>query len=401
VRSACALALLGLAGLLAPPAATSATCRIEAGVEPARVVVGEQILHRVRIEHGPGLATAEWIDAPTFPGFRAHRLPGRLGRTDAPSAVPTREEERALFALRAGVLVLPALALRCRDESGATSTALHAPLSVSVAAVPESGRPPDWDGLVGIVRIRTRAEPSRLHLGESLQLQVEVSGDADLWSWQPAFDETNLVAGSVPVEVFPDEDRTDVETGERLHLRRRLRYSLVPRRPGRLLVPPLALATYDPQRGAWQHARSEAIEIEVSAATTSPAASAVGAVAPDADGLAAPAVARSPMSWAPGLLILLGLVSVTLWQLRTRRLRRTRALREALAAAEAERARGDTRAEAAALEQAVRAALARAGSEGCAEAHAALRQLERARYGSEGEPPDRELARAALRRLAP
>jgi hypothetical protein len=163
------------------------------------------------------------------------------------------EERKALFPARAGTLRIPGASLRC---DGAATPVPGATLEVQ--PLPD-GAPPGFAGAVGGVRILTRLEPEQIRLGESARLWVVLRGPGNLWTVPPPLAEDDLEG----VDVFAEPPATELDADDELRVRRTFRYQLVPRRAGRVTLPPVRVAWFDPAAGAYRLARAPARTLTV------------------------------------------------------------------------------------------------------------------------------------------
>jgi hypothetical protein len=406
-----ALALAGClaAAALPVPARAAPGCRAEAAVEPARAVVGEQVLYRVRIHSAPDVERVEWSHPPAFPHVRTELLPG----DPQPAAAAevgghVRDERRALFAERPGVHRLRAPGLVCARAAGAPEAVGVPEVSLLVEDPPAEGRPPGFAGQVGPLTIHLTVTPRELALGDSLRVAVMVRGGGNLWLLPPPFAPDAFGAA----EVFAEQPGLDLERGRALYLGRHFMYDVVPRQEGVLRVPGIALPYFDPAQRSYRTAETEPVLVRVGPRATA-------ATAPDPG---APARAREPgpdaprvFSWWMILVPALLLPLAGVWR-RRRRASAARAIRPALAAVATAEQRGDRAETAAALERALRAALAAhvpdaasvapeelAARRDLAPAVAAaahvLAGLARARFDPGAPPPDGVAVRRAIAEL--
>lgn len=418
------LLLVGSAGAAEAGQAASPACHVSASFEPARAVVGQQVLWRARISRRSDVRAVAWERAPNFPGLRAEWLPGRVEDTRSGSGDATfhqREEHRALFAARAGTFVIPSVALLC-EVAGAPGRAAHTervPLAAGeliVDELPDAGRPARFRGLVGPLTVQAHADRTRIELGESVRVSVMLLGAANLWDAAPPLQEVDLLGG---VEIFRAPPTLDLQPGGKLYVRRAFRLDVVPRSLQPLIIPELRVAYYDPLERRYEVAVAPAIRVDVLPR---------GALRePDSDSKVSPeprarkpeeVVDRSPL-WSFAIALGIGLAAVGL----TRRHFARRGLAEldaALVSARAAGQRGDARAEAAGYARALRAALAvaapgtqqldaealRAHAEALAserpellQAASLLADLDRCRYAPEAGRPAAEAANAMIAKL--
>ena len=342
-------------------------CEVSADLVPQTAVVGQQLIYRVRILRSEGVESIDWVDQPVFPGFRSVWLPGlpeeAVSGKEAP-AVFAREESRAVFPMRTGLLEIPAARLRCvqaGSASGHTSERIvEVPaLSLRVKPPPQRGAPIGFSGVVGMVRVSTHAEPAALRLGETLRVSVHVRGPANLWNVDPPFAGGAAFGGA---EVFARRPSLDYELGGRLQVRRLLRFVVVPIMVVSLVIPEVAIPFYDPDRGRYDVARSPEIRLEIQP-RRKPDLQPDGAddsLQHAQDPTAPPRITFGSAAWEQGLLAALILAAaggglILGWQRRRRQpwRRIEDARKRARAAADA----GDRRGEAEAYSRALREAL--------------------------------------------
>jgi len=314
------IAALPLAGPGASgePAAEGAApaCLARAQVVPPEGFPGQQLVWRLEILRRPHTTGVDWLEPPSFPGFRAEWLPGQPelgGVTLGGVEYIARVEERALFPERSGELVIAGAGLRCTVSSGPPLDASVGSTHVRVMALPEQGRPPGYSGLVGALAVEVAARPSQLALGRSTRLEVTLRGGANLWD---ARDPLAGAPGLEGVELFPARPRLELEPGMQLVVRRKFVYDAVPSREGRLVIPALRVPYFDPEQRRYQFATSAALVLEVGPRAL--ARSAARAPKPEANPRA---TSRANPYWA--LLALAGAGGLLAW-VRRRRARRAR-----------------------------------------------------------------------------
>jgi hypothetical protein len=409
-RAILGAALAGLAGAAAaePPGGSGSTplCVASVELDPARAHPGQPVHWRLRVLAREGVGDLDWEEPPAFPGLRAERLATRApgGRVERDGEVyEVREDERALFAERAGRVVLPAARLLCRARGPAGELAARVATPEAVLEVlpfPEPGRPPGFGGLVGPLSLRRHVTPESVALGQGVRVAVTLQGAGNLWDAPEPELPPEALAGA---EVFRRPAELELERGAQLVVRHRFAFDLVPRREGVLRIPELAWSYYDPAAGRYGEAALPAVEVRVAPAAPASASTPRAREQRASDETdAAPEPAGRLRAVAA---LTLGAALLAAWAAARGPLRRRHreARREAAGAlAEAERAKGDRDAELAALSRALRAALAARGialdgppeaaagarlAPAAREALAVLAALERARFDpSAGSP---------------
>ncbi len=401
------------------PSAAASPCHSVVLIEPPTAVVGEQVRYRIRILRRPDVVAVRWLRAPTFPSLRSEWLPGRTPDpriAGVGAGLLVVEERRALFPATAGTLEIPSAQLGCALADDAEFAAEVPPTSLRVDPLPEAGRPDDFSGVVGAVRVRTQVSTAVVSLGDSFALAISLTGTANVWAADSPLDPARDLPG---VDAYPRTPELEFERGELLSARRTFVWDLVPRSSGTLQIPPARVSYFDPGSQRYGRAAGPPLSIEV-LASAGP-----GGAPRDDRASAASAPDGTPGPWRAwglrALVVLLGGGAIAAIAARARRRHAPlQAAAAALEQAESAAARGDLDATARALATALRAALAmrmagagslpveelvaRAPARGPAFETAAglLAALDRARFappGSEVSVPTPETVRSAVRAL--
>lgn len=156
---------------------------------------------------------------------------------------------------------------------------VHAP---PVEPLPEQGRPPLFNGAVGRFEILAHASPTRVHVGDPIELVIELTGEGPLATLAGP----DLSAQPRLVRDFRVPDET--LAGKVLGRRKRFTQTIRARRADVREIPPIEYAYFDPVAAEYRIARSLPIPIEV--------AQAERVAASDIEGLAA-----APAAPAEGL----------------------------------------------------------------------------------------------------
>jgi ribosomal protein S18 acetylase RimI-like enzyme len=248
---------------------------------------------------------------------------------------------------------------------------------LTVAHVPERGRPPEWSGAIGrFVAEGLQVSKDKPEVGEPIRLRAILTGDGNLDRILPP-----ELKGDETWDVLPATERRRHAEDQRMFV-----YTLVPRLPGKLRTPAVRLATFDPATKTFSRLEFTPLEITVTGnapakvdlVTADPAVPAAAQLKP-VTGLATPEPNRSSPFFrgslgaadgfwsanatALGLVVVATTVTGVLGYLAAhpeiRRRRRARALmRAALAEAEACRRRSDTRGFAVAVVRGLQAGVA-------------------------------------------
>ncbi len=258
------LRLVAAAALLAAAEAAGAgpPCRVDVSLRPARAVRGEQVLYELRVHRREDVREVVFEHPLAFPALRTEWLPGRarsLRTEDGGERYDLVVERRALFAFRVGRFPLAGPVLLCHTRpasaGGPEAFRLEVPEQVLEAVdPPRDGRPPNFSGVVGPLRLQTVLEPRALRLGEAARLAVIAVGSGNL------FEAPELLPPSLAetpgLEVLPGPRRLATDPGERLRVRITDAADLVPLRPGRIPLPDVVLPYYDPRSARYRVARA-------------------------------------------------------------------------------------------------------------------------------------------------
>ncbi|MEW6250468.1 MAG: BatD family protein [Planctomycetota bacterium] len=137
---------------------------------------------------------------------------------------------------------------------------LHARAQVEPAEVlppPEEGRPAGFQGAVGLLSIETTATPTRVHVGDPIELTIDVFGGGPIETLPPPRLDQNaqLTQGfRVPAEPL---------TGELHEARRRFKLVIRATRDDVSEIPPIEYPHFDPDAERYFTPRSKPIPLEV------------------------------------------------------------------------------------------------------------------------------------------
>ncbi len=136
---------------------------------------------------------------------------------------------------RSGPLEIPAIRARLREQSGRSR-----PFRLTIRPVPVEGRPAEFLGGVGRFALEATAEPKVLRVGQELEYRITVSGQA---AWGMVDRPKLKRFDGLPIGLRIEPKPTDLATNPPA---RRFFYRLRPSRPGEAVLPPVAIASFDP-----------------------------------------------------------------------------------------------------------------------------------------------------------
>ena len=169
----------------------------------------------------------------------------------------------ALFPTASGSRVIDPLGITCSllDDPifGRSRTLMirSDAVPIHVRPLPERGRPPEFAGAVGEFAISAEAGPADVRVGDPVTLRVAIAGTGNIRSIpEPALRPAAFEVYEPKVEV--EEMRS---ADGRYKAVKRLEYILIPDRAGRLEIPALPVAYFDPAAHRYRTASTAPIEI--------------------------------------------------------------------------------------------------------------------------------------------
>jgi hypothetical protein len=257
--------LLGLALTLLPLAAPE-PLRVSTVVSPKPYFVGQAIEVKVEVDPGPASPT---IEAPRISGAELFPMP-----TD-----PVRPSTARFVVVpgHPGPLDLPTFRARAGDRTGASK-----PTRLAIANVPAEGRTSAFLGGVGPFEVRAEVDQTNVRSGDTLEFRVNLSGLAAWGSVRaPDLNEWN----SPTMKVEPLNDRMPASNPPTRTFRYRLRLL----KPGKVVLPPVAIAAFDPTTRRYPTRATSSVTIRVEEPPRF-----------DPSRLDYPPLPKTPQGWRPG-----------------------------------------------------------------------------------------------------
>lgn len=136
---------------------------------------------------------------------------------------------------RSGMLEIPAVRVQIKDRSGRSQ-----PRSVSIQTVPILGRPAEFLGGVGRFEVHAEASPAVIRVGQELDFRITVTGPAACgMTDRPDLPRYGRLGLGLQIEPRPDETSNEPPV-------RSFVYHLRPTHAGEAVLPPVAIAAFDP-----------------------------------------------------------------------------------------------------------------------------------------------------------
>ncbi|MFA6091693.1 MAG: BatD family protein [Elusimicrobiota bacterium] len=265
---------------------------VTAEVDKPRPFVNEQVVLTVRFYTGVALmGNAQW-QPPATQGFLVEELPSEPGRqvVEHGRRYVMHTIRLALFPAQPGELTIGPGTVVCQIQQemqtdpsapdffqrffsqGLVSVQKKAvstrPLTLRVEPLPAAGKPSSFSGLVGSLRISASSDRRKLKAGEPLNLSLVVEGRGNFKSLSPpALPEmSQLRAYDTVSSVDLAKDASGV------HGSKTFKTVLVPKASGKMSIPPVALAYFDPSRKAYLTTQTRALDLDVEPGTLPDAA---------------------------------------------------------------------------------------------------------------------------------
>jgi len=263
----------GAASPVVPPGKQFDKLFVALSVERGAVYLGQQITATLTLYSRSDLSDIRTVKLPDFEGVVVQELEVPRRVTALPIVLGGKRYQSfmlrkiALFPTRAGNLVLPPASVTAVVGGGFFSAGQlikldSEPVEVQVRPLPVAGRPDGFEpGNVGTYTLEVTANRTRISQRDPLTLKVAVIGVGNFKAVTPPA--LTAVEGFRVYQPTPfDESR--VEDGV---VRGRKGYEILlqPQRAGRLTLPALRFAFFDPQQDAYQVVGSDPIAIEVEA----------------------------------------------------------------------------------------------------------------------------------------
>ncbi len=269
------------------PRAAGAVEQIAASIGTQVAWVGQVLIYDLRFQTDKKVVNGRWSppDAPGFmvePSVEPLTAEFSLEQDGKPLSVmelhyPLRATAEGKWTIPAGVLQAQFAVTdprkRRRPDSfidgigpfGNIRTEVYSspPIDVEVRPPPAEGRPADASGLVGRFVVEARVSQTQARVGDTVTVEVDVTGDGPLagYSLPPLTGDGFRVYDDQPVVDARIEDGA-------YRARASFKRAIVPQAPGRVEVPAIELAYFDPVAGAWARATTEPIRLEVTGEAT-------------------------------------------------------------------------------------------------------------------------------------
>jgi hypothetical protein len=216
----------------------SGALSVRSEVGPGPYFVGQGFEVRIAVVAGGQRLK---IDPPRIAGARTSVI-GTERRPITTTTIGSVVAHETLFVVRfrvvperAGTLDIPAVQVQIKNRSGRSR-----PRSVSIRTVPLLGRPAEFLGGVGRFELQAEAAPKVVRVGQELDFRIKVTGPA-AWGMTDRPDMGRFGRLELGLRIEPKPVESTDEPPARTFV-----YRLRPTRAGDAILPPVAIAAFDP-----------------------------------------------------------------------------------------------------------------------------------------------------------
>lgn len=155
---------------------------------------------------------------------------------------------------KAGRVTIPPVSARLDDEGRAGASA---PITFTVASLPTAGRPAAFLGGVGTFEVSAEANPTEVRRGQTLYFRIKVAGPAARGMTRaPAIERLQRPVRGMEIDPEPTKAVADPPS-------RVFGYRVRPTEAGDLVLPPVAIAAFDPRLGHYVTRVSPSVRVRV------------------------------------------------------------------------------------------------------------------------------------------
>ena len=248
------LALVILFALCRTAHAHDIPLRVDARVPKGTYHVGQGVEVRVGVvaEGERPKLTAPKIDGADLAAIdTAFRQAGASGIGDLVTETNVFVTRYRVTPSRPGPLTIPPFVARLGDRRGAST-----PIRLTIHAVPPEGRPASYLRGVGPIEARAEAVPASVRVGQAFEYRLALNGPGARGSTQwPILPEFERIKG-LRIEPAGSEAVADPPS-------RTFRYRARATEPAALILPAVAVATYDPAMKRYVETRAPSVAVRV------------------------------------------------------------------------------------------------------------------------------------------
>ncbi|VAX23766.1 hypothetical protein MNBD_NITROSPINAE01-920 [hydrothermal vent metagenome] len=216
------------------------------------------------------------LDKPDFKGFWVENMEFLNGRKEKTTKATIGDKTYRVTQVRFALIpltpgaheVAPATLLAQVDPWSNPIRLRTQPYTINVEPFPTANKPAGFQNMVGDYEVSASVKPDKPEVNGGATLTIVIEGEGYL---KP------VPAPPAPVidgfEIFdPQVKDTLDKSGARAKIKRVIEYPMIPRRAGKVTIPPIEFAWYDPDLDEYVKKATKAIELDVKPAATAPPA---------------------------------------------------------------------------------------------------------------------------------
>lgn len=244
---------------------------VDASVDKQKIYVGQQVTASWRLYTQSEILKYRPLSEPKYEDFWSEDLFVPTTHLAWDRAIVKGNDfavalllRKALFPLKSGKLNITALeaeatTMQTAFRPGASDSRKSKALTVEVMPLPVEGRPAGFEAAnVGRFELSSSIDRTAVKAGEAVTWKVTIRGAGNIRNVRlPKLDRVD------GFRVYEPTTKETIEAGDEVHGQKVYTYLLLPAKGGKLSVPSMALAYFDPAAAKYGVARSQPIELTV------------------------------------------------------------------------------------------------------------------------------------------
>jgi len=234
-------------------------------VDKNQVVVNEQVLLTFSFYRAIPIWGNPTFLPPTPTGFWTENIPLSGSQKDFVQVLNGRRYnvsviKSAIFPVSAGSILINSAQLQVQIDLFPDSLELTTkPILLEVMELPVRGKPSGFNGLVGRYSMNLEVDKNETTSDQPITTTVTVSGEGNIKAIP------NPVKPKLtPFDSFePEISETIEKTPNGLKGFKKFKYVLIPRKEGKLEIPPFQLSFFDPDKGRYETIQTKPVSVEV------------------------------------------------------------------------------------------------------------------------------------------
>ena len=252
---------------------------VQARAASPSVWLGQATTFEITLYAATPVSSLSWSELPSLSGLWAEDLPVDPPTTRRTVAMNGRSYNAFLVVRKVivptapGTAVIPPFEARVQVQrqhrdpfgsffslgQGVNLTRRSNPVKLEVKPLPETGRPADFNGVVGSYRMNATADRAAVNAGDAVAVRVTVEGTGSLQG-----SEAPRLAAPPDVKVYDPKVLSESATGpDHLTVKKSWEWVVVPLAPGTLKLASPTFSYFDSASGSYKELRDEIPEIAV------------------------------------------------------------------------------------------------------------------------------------------